>query len=133
MAKYTYPAIFTKEDGTQYSISFPDIDGCFTCGEGLTEGMEIANDALTLMLYHFEENHRPIPDATPIEQLKCDDGSFATYISCDTMTYRKKHNNRAVKKTVSIPEWLNEAATEAGINFSQVLQSALKDTLHLTD
>lgn len=128
MAKYVYPAIFTKED-VGFSISFPDIKGCNTCGVDLADGIEMANDALALMLYDYEEDHRDIPAASDLSTLSVPSGSFASLISCDTMVYRKRNNTRAVKKTLSIPEWLNEAANEKGLNFSQVLQDALKAEL----
>ena len=130
MAKYVYPAVFTK-DGDGYSILFPDLDGCYTCGDDLANGMEMAEDALALFLYNFERESRPIPAATPLEKVSSADDSFVTYVYCDTLVYQKRNNNRAVKKTLSIPEWLNEAAASAGINFSQVLQDALKAQLQI--
>lgn len=131
MAKYIYPAIFTLEEGGKYSIYFPDIDGCFTCGDNLADGIEMANDALALMLTHYEDENRKIPAASAINALTMKDGEFATYISCDTAVYRRLMNNMAVKKTLTIPAWLNETATAAGINFSQILQDALKEKLNL--
>lgn len=132
MAKYVYPAIFhpEEEDGG-FSIFFPDLDGCFSQGEDLSDGMYMANDALSLMLYSMEEDGEAIPDPTPLKEVRTEGNDFATYISADTFEYRKKFNNRAVKKTLSIPQWLNETATAAGINFSQVLQDALKAQLSL--
>lgn len=129
MAKYIYPAIFTTEDEGGYSIHFPDISGCFTCADSLEEGLYMANDALSLMLVHFEDEKREIPPSTPINDLSMEKTEFATLISVDTDVYRRTLNNAAVKKTLSIPAWLNEAATAAGINFSQTLQDALKSRL----
>ena len=97
MAKYVYPAVFTK-DGDGYSISFPDLDGCYTCGDDLANGMEMAEDALALFLYNFERESRPIPAATPLEKVSSADDSFVTYVYCDTLVYQKRNNNRAVKK-----------------------------------
>lgn len=125
MAKYVYPAIFTPEDDGSYSINFPDLEGCYTCGDNLTDGMEMAKDALALVLYGYETDNRIIPTPSPLSAFKTSDGAFVNYVVCDTMVYRKLHNNKAVKKTLTIPEWLNEEATALGINFSQVLQSAL--------
>ena len=93
--------------------------------------MEMAEDALTLMLTHLEDEQREIPSASAINDLLVHDGEFASYISCDTVLYRHLMNNTAVKKTLSIPSWLNDSAVAAGINFSQVLQDALKEQLHL--
>lgn len=132
MAKYVYPAIFTQEENSMYSVSFPDIDGCATCGDDLPQAIEMANDALALMLYDMEEDGAAIPDPTPLNAIQTEDNAFVSYISADTLAYRKMFNNKAVKKTLSIPEWLNEAAIAAGVNFSQVLQDALKQQLHVS-
>lgn len=130
MAKYVFPAIYTKEDNG-LSVDFPDIDGCFTCGKDLQEAIFMAEDALSLMLCHFEEQGREIPAATPIDEISCAENSFASYVRADTTEYRKKDDTKAVKKTLTIPGWLNTAAMEANINFSQLLQEALTDRLGL--
>mgnify|MGYP002512670211 CR=1 FL=1 len=130
MAKYIYPAIFTPEEG-KFSINFPDIDGCYTCGDDLADGMEMAQDALALMLTHFEDEKREIPAASSINSVTINNDEFATYISCDTTVYRRLMNSTSVKKTLSIPSWLNDSAVAAGINFSQVLQDALKQQLNI--
>ncbi len=128
MAKYVFPAIFTNEKNS-YSISFPDLPGCFTCGDNLEDGLNMAEDALSLMLTHMEDENRTIPAASDINSIAHDKNEFVSYISCDTEAYRRLLNNRAVKKTLSIPMWLNESATAAGINFSQTLQEALINKL----
>jgi predicted RNase H-like HicB family nuclease len=130
MAQYVYPAIFTQEDGG-YSVSFPDIHNCFTSGETLPEAMEMAEDVLCMMLYEKEEAGEPIPAASDIRRTVAEDGSFVSLISCDTIEYRKFHDNRAVKKTLSIPSWLNDMAERAGVNFSGTLQEALKHQLNI--
>lgn len=130
MAKYVYPAVFTEEkDG--YSVRFPDVDGCFTSGETLPEAMGMAEDALALMLYDMEESGEAIPAASGVRSVQAGAGEFVTLIGCDTLAYRKRFGSKAVKKTLSIPSWLNEAAEAAGVNFSNVLQDALKQQLHL--
>lgn len=98
MAKYVYPAIFTPEENGMFSIRFPDIDGCFTCGDSLDDGICMANDALALMLTHFEDNGRQIPTASAINDLMIENGEFTTYISCDTSAYRRLMSNDDVKK-----------------------------------
>lgn len=131
MSKYVYPAVFTLEEGG-YSVDFPDLDGCYTCGENLEEAIYMAEDALSLMLLHLEREKKDIPEASKAYNISVADNSFVNYIRCDTIAYRKRNNNRAVKKTLSVPEWLNEAAVDAGISFSQVLQDALKEKLGMT-
>ena len=130
MAKYVYPAVFTPEE-KGYSVAFIDIEGCYTCGESLEDAIYMAEDVLALMLYDYEEDRKPIPNPSRAEGIKLSDGEFVNYIRCDTEVYRRMNNNRAVKKTLSIPEWLNEKAMAAGLNFSQVLQEALKAQLGL--
>lgn len=133
MAKYVYPAIFTEEEEGGYSIRFPDFTSCFTCAEDLESGMEKANDVLCLTLYGMEEDGEAIPTASSIETMQqaAKPGEFATLIACDTLEYRKFFEKRAVKKTLSIPAWLNDMAERAGINFSGTLQEALKQKLNV--
>ena len=125
MAKYIYPAIFTPEEHGKFSINFPDLNGCYTCGDNLSDRMEMAQDALALMITHLEDEKREIPAASSINAFTVNGEEFATYISCDTTVYRRLMNNAAVKKTLSNPSWLNDSTMAAGLNFSQVLQKAL--------
>lgn len=130
MAKYVYPAVFTPEEG-RYSISFPDLDGCYTCGDDLQDAIMMAEDVLAFYLYDEEAAGNAIPDPTPINKIELGDNEFVNFIACDTIGYAKMHNNRAVKKTLTIPEWLNEIATRQNINFSQVLQEALMQKVNM--
>ena len=132
MAKYVFPAIFTPEE-SGYTILFPDVKNCFTEGDNLTEAMENANDVLCMMLYDLERYGKEIPVASSVASIQASisSGEFVSLISCDTIEYRKFHDSRAVKKTLSIPSWLNEMAEKAGINFSGTLQDALKKQLNL--
>lgn len=130
MARYSYPASITgAEDG--YTVVFPDIPGCATGGKDLSEALLMASDALGLMLYDMEQSGAAIPAPSALGQIPAPADGFVNYISCDTDILRRRYGSRAVKKTLTIPEWLNEAASAAGINFSQVLQAALKEKLGL--
>lgn len=131
MAKYVYPAIFTPEEGGSYSIRFPDLENCFTSGESLADGMAMAEDALCLVLYDMEERGADIPAASDLKAVQVGENEFVSLISCDTLEYRKFYNNKAVKKTLTIPTWLNTMAEKQGINFSMVLQKALQQELNL--
>lgn len=131
MAKYVYPAIFTKEKNGLYSVEFPDIDGCLTCGDNLAEALYMAQDVLAFTLYDYERDRKEVPVPSDSASIEAPNGSFVNCVLCDTLEYQKRNNNKAVKKTLSIPEWLNELATNAGINFSQVLQDALKAQLNV--
>ncbi len=131
MAKYVYPAVFTPEKNGAFSVNFPDLEGCYTCGDNLEDGLEMAEDVLALVLYGYEKDHRLIPVPSRRNDLKVSGEEFVNYISCDTMAYRRKFNNKAVKKTLTIPEWMNEEAIALGLNFSQVLQDALLQKMHI--
>ena len=126
MAKYVYPAVFTPEE-QGYSVDFPDLEGCYTCGDDLQDAIMMAEDVLAYYLYDQEREQKKIPLPSHPSDLKLSENEFVNYIACDTREYAKMHNNRAVKKTLTIPEWLNEAAIKAGLNFSQVLQEALME------
>lgn len=129
--KYFYPAVITQEANSLYSVIFPDIEDCATSGETLEEIYEMAQDALCLKLYDMEECGEEIPRASAVPQIKLDDNQFIVIISCDTQEYRRYFDNRAVKKTLSIPSWLNTEAERQGVNFSFVLQEALKEKLNI--
>ena len=99
--KYAYTAVFTPEEGG-YNVNFPDLQGCYTCGDDMADAIYMAQD----------------------EQ-------FTSVITADTEAYRRFCEERAVKKTLTLPGWLNERAERAGINFSGILQEALKERLHI--
>ena len=94
MAKYVFPAIFTKEIEGGYSIYFPDVEGCYTQGEDIQDSLDMANDALCLMLYDFEEKHKTIPKPSNPLDLKPGDNSFVSLINCDTTEYRRFYENK---------------------------------------
>ena len=130
MAKYVYPAIFTPEP-EGYSIDFPDLESCYTSAPTLEEGMEMAADVLCLTLYGLEEEGKPIPEASDPRQVETEGEAFVSLVRCDTMEYRRFYDSRAVKKTLTIPAWLNTMAERSGVNFSLVLQTALKHELNI--
>ncbi|MBQ7679065.1 MAG: type II toxin-antitoxin system HicB family antitoxin [Butyrivibrio sp.] len=129
MAAYVYPAIFTKDENGRYAVLFKDLEGCYTCGDTLEEAILMAEDVLAFTLYSYEKNKKEIPKPSTVFEVK--ENEFINQIRCDTDEYHKRNSNRAVKKTLSIPEWLNEKAVAAGMNFSQVLQEALKEKLEI--
>jgi len=127
--RYAYPAIFTPLDEGGYDVRIPDLPGCGTCGDDLADAIFMAEDALSMWLWDAENDHAQIPDAKAPSSVKTP--KFVSYIYADTDEYRRKHDARAVKKTLSIPSWLNDRAMQAGVNFSQVLQDALKERLNI--
>lgn len=130
MAKYLYPAVFAKEDAG-YSVTFPDLKNCFTSGATLEEAMDMANDVLCLTLYDLEQDGSAIPAASAVNAVPHGENEFVSLVGCDTIAYRKFFDNKAVKKTLSIPSWLNDMAERADINFSGTLQEALKAKLNI--
>lgn len=117
---FVYPAIFHMEDGS-YWVEFPDLQGCQTYGETLNETMEFAQEALSGYLLTLLEQNVPIAPPSDIVTLHPTDG-FTSFVSCNINQYK---DTKAVKKTLTIPSWLNDQASSMGINFSQVLQEAL--------
>ena len=131
--KYAYTAIFTPEDDGAFSVHFPDLPGCNTCGDGLADAIKMAGDALCLFLYDMEKDKTAIPPATPPQDVKTIGNDFTTAIAVDTDYYKRYYDNKAVKKTLTIPAWLNKEAEEANINFSQTLQKALIQELDIAE
>ena len=125
MKKLFYPAIFHKAEEGGFWITFPDIPECMTQGDDMQQAYEMAVDALGLAITSREEEGQEIPSPSEPYQITLDPDSFCAVIGFDMLAYKKRTNSKAVKKTLSIPEWLNEEATALGVNFSQVLQEAL--------
>ncbi|MDD6455982.1 MAG: type II toxin-antitoxin system HicB family antitoxin [Lachnospiraceae bacterium] len=123
MKKLFYPAVFHKE-GDGFWVSFPDFPECLTEGDDMESAYEMAVEALGLSITSRESEKEAIPEPSDPSTIDAEGGTILV-VNFDMMDYLKKHNSRAVKKTLSIPEWLNEAATSMGVNFSQVLQEAL--------
>ncbi len=126
--KYFYPALFHKAEEGGYWVSFPDLPECFTQGEDMAEAYKMSVDALGLALEsRIKESNVPMPSA--VEDIEVEPNSYVVIIEFDMLEYKKRTASQAVKKTLSIPSWLNEEATARGINFSAVLQEALKERL----
>lgn len=120
-----YPAVFQVEEEGGFTIFFPDVDGCITQGEDMNDGYKMAFDALGNMLSYLDEQGREIPKPSNPQEISLKKGQFMAVIDFDMLEYKKRNDSRAVKKTLTIPSWLNELAVRQNINFSQVLQEAL--------
>lgn len=127
MNKLFYPAVFHKAEDGGFWITFPDFPECMTQGDDMDEAYSMAVDALGLCLSDLEKEHAPFPSASAPDSISLDSGSFLAVIEFDMLSYKKRHSSASVKKTLSIPEWLNEEALALNVNFSQVLQDALID------
>ena len=137
-----YPACFYKEE-EGYSVVFPDLNYLATQGDSFEEAMEMAVDCLAGYLYTAQRDGDPVPAPSKLEDIdpvalskELDPDmpvseAIVNLVAVDVAEYAKTHFEKSVKKTLSIPAWLNDAAMAQGINFSRVLQQALKDQLHL--
>ncbi|MDI3481964.1 MAG: hypothetical protein PWQ97_1619 [Tepidanaerobacteraceae bacterium] len=131
--KYIFPAIFDPDGSGGYTITFPDLPGCITEGDNLEEALYMAKDALELFIYNLEEEGKQIPIPTPPEKIKVPKGAFVNLIEVYMPPIRDEMANKSINKTLTLPRWLNEAAEKANVNFSQLLQSALKEYLGIHD
>lgn len=125
--KYIYTALFTPiEDGTGYYAKVPDLPGCITTGNSLQDAIEQITDAMNAWLVVAEDEGDYISKPTPQDQLSVSPGTICSLISADTIEYRALTDTRAVRKNVSLPNWMVCLADKRGINCSQVLQDALR-------
>ena len=131
MRKEMYAAVFSTDGENGYTVSFPDLLGCVTEGDTLCEAVEMAEDALGIYLYSLSEDGEDFPKASNPIDIKCNEGEFIDLVKWDEEEYLKRTDNKAVKKTLTIPSWLNHKAEEKQLNFSQILQRALKQELEL--
>lgn len=129
MEKLFYPALFHKSEEGGFWISFPDFPECFTEGDDMKQAYEMTVEALGLALVNRKEEKEEIPDPSDLDKIQNEDGTIVI-VEFNMLEYQRKHNSKAVKKTLSIPEWLNEEAVSMGVNFSQVLQEALMSKLN---
>ncbi len=135
-----YPACFIKE-GIGYSVVFPDLNYLSTRGNTLEEALTMAVDCLAGYLYWLEKDGETAPAPSSLDEVDTAEiireldlplsEAFVNVVTVDVAEYAKKHFEKSVKKTLTIPAWLNTAALKENINFSQVLQEALKGKLHL--
>lgn len=133
-----YPACFLKEENG-YSVIFPDLNYLSTCGDSLEEAFALAVDCLAGYLYWLKQENETAPPPSGLSEIDIKDvmreleveseEAFVNMVTVEVNEYAKIHFEKAVKKTLTIPAWLNKMALERNINFSQVLQEALKERL----
>ena len=128
--RYFYPAVFTYESGQEIAVDFPDLK-CATSGVNDDDAFLSARELLGCVLYGLEEDGEDIPAPSPLSQVKAQPNERAVLVDVYMPSIRQANINRSVNRTVTLPAWLNAAALEHGINFSQVLQDALKSQLHI--
>ena len=125
--KLIYPAVFYPfSDGSGgYVVEFPDLPGCITEGKNLEEAFEMATDAASGWVLDELEEGNKVPKASDYDSVEKRDGGQVNMILLDMDTYAEQYGEKAVRKNVTIPAWLNSYAEKQKINFSQVLQEAL--------
>ena len=123
--EYIYPAIFEKNNDGSFTITYPDLPGCITEGKTLGNALYMAQNALTQWIEFLLEEQEEIPPPTDIDDLSPSSNQFVNLVKADI------RDNRAVRRTVSIPKWLDTQAADAGISLSKILQDALKEKLHV--
>ena len=128
--QYLYPAIFENAEEGGYIVNFPDIPNCFTCGDTMIEAIEMAQDVLAMMLADYEDCGKEVP--IPSDAKKIETKGMVNLVFTDTEMWRRTVDNKAVKKTLTLPSWLNKKAEKSGINFSQTLQEALCNKMGIT-
>ena len=130
--RYVFPAIFHyAEDGI--SVEFPDLPGCITCGDTTEEALLMAKEALGLRLYSDEQDGVPIPEPSNLTSITLEPNERLILVEVFMPPIRDNQATKAVKKTLTIPKWLNDVAESQQINFSLVLQSALKQVLGIRE
>lgn len=124
MSEYVYPALFHfNEDDGSYTITYPDIPGCVSEGKSLENALYMAQDALRVWLQYTLDEKEPIPSPSTLQQVSAGPGEFVNLIRAVV------RDDRAVRRTVSIPKWLDDQVSAAGLSLSRILQDALKQRL----
>lgn len=129
--RYHYIAVLEYSESGTIGVYFPDLPGCVSAADTAEKAIENAKQALSLHLYGMEEGGEDIPEPSEIMKIELDKGEIPTMIEVFMKPFRERMHSRFVKKTLSIPNWLNTAAEAQHINFSAVLQSALMEQLHI--
>ncbi|MCL6478894.1 MAG: type II toxin-antitoxin system HicB family antitoxin [Peptococcaceae bacterium] len=133
MDRYIYPAIFDPCEEGGYTVTFPDLPGCITEGDTIEEALSMAKEAMSLHLYGMEDDGDSVPTPTQPEKVRVPEGGFISLIEVWMPPFRDKMANKAVNKMVTLPKWLKDLGERENINFSHILQEALKNHLGVTD
>lgn len=128
--KNAYPIVMTQ--GQNFIVAYiPDFN-INTQGETVADTIEMARDAIGLMGIDMQDDGEPLPEPSAPADVSAPAGAIISLVDVDFAEYRRKNDLRTVKKNCTIPSWLNFEAEKAGLNFSAVLQAALKNELHIT-
>ncbi|MCR6544613.1 type II toxin-antitoxin system HicB family antitoxin [Dehalobacterium formicoaceticum] len=130
--KYAYPIILTPVKEGGYAVKVPDLD-IYTQGKNVAEAIYMARDAIGMWICYEQDEEKTIPNPSDITAITSESDEIKTLVDIDADEYRRAHDNRTIRKNLTLPSWLNDRAEKAGINFSQTLQSALKKQLNIMD
>lgn len=130
--RYVYPAIFRFHAGG-VDVEFPDLPGCFSHGATQEEALDMAREALGLHLYGMEADGDPIPTPSRVTDVATEEREEVMLVDVWMPPLRQAVEQRAIKKTLTIPKWLNDLAEQHHVNFSHLLQDALKQHLGIKD
>ncbi|MCL2056052.1 MAG: type II toxin-antitoxin system HicB family antitoxin [Oscillospiraceae bacterium] len=130
MKSYVYPVIFTPVKEGGYDAFVPDFP-LNTQGSDMAEAIYMARGAIEAMGVYYQDEKMPIPEPSGISSIQADDMQVVSFVDVNFDMYRKARDNRTVRRNVTLPGWLNDRASKAGINVSGVLQNALKQELHI--
>jgi len=126
--KLTYPACFYRDDDSgSYAVVVPDLPGCVSGGNTLADAILMATDAASGWVLDELESGNSIPPSSPLEDVRLDNDGFVNMLVLDMGAYAEKYGNKAVRKNLTIPAWLNTFAESNHVNFSQVLQDSLTE------
>lgn len=123
---YLYSAVFTPGEGGKYYARVPDLPGCITTGNSLSDAIAQITDAAAAWLVVAEDTGLVIPAPAAQDSLEREPGGVFSLIGVDTIAYRARTDTRAVRKNVSLPAWMADLAEKRGLNCSQILQDALR-------
>lgn len=129
--KLAYPIVLTPVKEGGYAVNVPDLD-IYTQGKDIADAMYMARDAIGMWICYEQDEGRPIPKPNQITNIKIEPEEIKTLVDIDADEYRRAHDNRTIRKNLTLPSWLNDRAEKAGVNFSQILQEGLKSHLGIT-
>ena len=125
MAEYVYPALFHSNDDGSFTVTYPDLPGCISEGKNLGNAIYMAQRALSQWLEYASETGADVAPASSMQSIHKETDEFVNLIRVEVK------DDRAVKRTVSIPRWMDDQASEKGLSLSRVLQDALKERLNV--
>ena len=129
--KTAYPIVLTLTE-KMYAVTIPDL-AISTQGTDIAEAIYMARDAIGMWICYEQDEGRPIPAPSNIANIETKPSDIKTFVDIDVEEYRKAHDNRTIRKNLTLPSWLDERAEKAGVNFSQVLQEGLKTRLGIIE